>query len=65
MQQVTLKLIEGDWYAQFHNCPPVKEMFGSPFVRTPFTDKHDPERVLSEVLMTLNECIVTLERPNR
>jgi hypothetical protein len=63
MQEATLKLIEGDWYVQFHNCPNVKQMFGSPFVRTPYTDKHDPDWVLTEVLITLNECLVTLERP--
>lgn len=62
MQAVTLKLRGQHWYAQFHNCPEVEKLFGSPFVKTPYTYKHDPDWVLIEVLLVLDECIITLER---
>lgn len=63
MKHVTLKLIEGIWYAQFHDCPCVVAAFGSPFVRTPYTRKHAPDWVLIEVLLVLDNCVVSLEVP--
>ena len=64
LRSVTLKLMNDTWVVQFHDGSPVAEVFGTPFVETPFRAWHDPEWVLVEVLLVLDDCLITLERPS-
>ena len=62
MQAVSLELIGDTWFAKFHDAPAVVQAFGSAYVETPYKAWHDPEWVLVEVLIVLEDCVITLER---
>lgn len=61
---VTLKLQGDTWVVAFPDGSEVARVFGTPHVETPYKAWHAPEWVLVEVLLVLDDCLITLERPH-